>query len=182
MPFAARAMQRSLASALVADTPTSPPPMTKSEGRGNSDLNSPASDPMNTARRHLTPTNQLAFGAGGETFVAAAVLDGIVRAGEAVRRGPLLTLKDGRRFLLEDALRVLGRRTSETDPYGLIGRVLPLRDLLKRGALLAADGVRMGVAVYDAEQGAILVPLTDAVAGPPGGAPADESGQVPVVR
>lgn len=127
---------------------------------------------MNTARRNLTPP-ALLLGAAGE-FVAQGVLEGLLRAGEATRHGALLVLKDGRRFLLEDALRVLGRRTSETDPYGLIGRVLTLRDMLRRGAIVAADGARVGAAIYDIQLGATLTPLGEAL-----GVGPDESGPMP---
>jgi hypothetical protein len=71
--------------------------------------------------------------------------------------GALLTTPDGRRFLLRDALRILGRRNGDTDPYGLTGRVEAIRDFIRRGATISADALRLGPAVYDIEYGLLAV-------------------------
>jgi hypothetical protein len=94
---------------------------------------------------------------GEDAFVSEAALDGFVRAGGAVRTGALLTAADGRRFLLRDALRVIGRRNGDIDPYGLTGRVEAIRDFIRRGASISADGLRLGLAVYDVEYGLLAV-------------------------
>jgi hypothetical protein len=86
-------------------------------------------------------------------FVAEAMLDGWVRTGAATRIGSLLTLSDGRRYALRDALRVIGRRNGDTDPYGLTGRTEPIREFLRRGATVSTDALRLGPAVYDVEYG-----------------------------
>lgn len=94
---------------------------------------------------------------GEDGFVAEATVDGWVRAGAASRSGCSLSTHDGRRFLLRDAVRVLGRRNGDTDPYGFTGRVEALRDFIRRGATLSADALRLGQAVYDIEYGYVAV-------------------------
>jgi hypothetical protein len=105
-------------------------------------------------------------------FVADAVVDSWVRSGDAVRAGGLLSLRDGRRYLVRDAVRVLGRRNGETDPYGFTGRVESIRELLRQGAVAFADGIRLGPAVYDVEYGVVAIPF----------ASPDESGANPAIR
>src|SRR5262249_7734528 len=100
-------------------------------------------------------------------------LEAWIRTGEATRAGSLLTARDGRRYILRDALRVLGRRNGDTDPYGFTGRVESVRDFIQRGAIAFADGIRLGSAVDDVEYGVLAMPL---------GASPDESGANPVVR
>jgi hypothetical protein len=91
----------------------------------------------------------------GDGFVPDALLEEWVRTGAARKEGAVLVLSDGRRFALTDGLRILGRRNGDSDPYGFTGRVLALRSLLKRGALISADGVRLGPVIYDVELGSI---------------------------
>ena len=100
----------------------------------------------------------------GDGFVPDAVMDEWVRSGFAVRTGATLALSDGRRFALSDALRILGRRNGDSDPYGLTGRLLTLRSILRRGGLLSPDGVRLGAAIYDVEFGSLTEPLPAPVA------------------
>jgi hypothetical protein len=95
---------------------------------------------------------------GEDGFVPEAVLDGWVRMGAAARTGSLLTIHDGRRYLLRDALRVIGRRNGDTDPYGFTGRVDAIRDFIRRGAAISADALRLGPAVYDIEYGYVAIP------------------------
>jgi hypothetical protein len=95
---------------------------------------------------------------GEDAFVSEAVLEGWLRSGEARRTGALLVTRDGRRFVLRDALRVVGRRNGDTDPYGLTGNAEPLRDLIRQGAIVSSDGIRLGAAVYDVEFGVLAVP------------------------
>jgi hypothetical protein len=109
---------------------------------------------------------------GEDGFVSDAQLDAWVRAGDVVRVGASLASADGRRWVLTDALRVLGRRNGETDPYGLTGRVLGLRQVLLQGGALFADALRLGAAIYDVEYGAHASPALGA----------DESGVNPIVR
>ncbi len=88
-----------------------------------------------------------------DTFVPEVTLDGWVRGGAVARAGGLLTTPDGRRFVLRDAIRVLGRRNGDTNPYGFTGKVEPIRELIRRGASISADALRLGPAVYDVEFG-----------------------------
>jgi hypothetical protein len=92
-----------------------------------------------------------------DTFVPELTVDGWVRNGAAARTGGLLTTLDGRRFLLRDAIRVLGRRNGDTDPYGFTGKVEPIREFIRRGASVSADGLRLGPAVYDVEYGFVTI-------------------------
>jgi hypothetical protein len=96
---------------------------------------------------------------GDDGFVSDAVLDAWMRAGEVVRAGAVLSVRDGRRFLLQDALRILGLRNGEVDLYGVTGRVDAIRNLLRQGALLSSDGVRIGSAIYDVEYGVLAFPF-----------------------
>ena len=96
------------------------------------------------------------------SFVSEATLDGWVRSGAASRAGAMLCVPDGRRYLLRDAVRVLGRRNGDTDPYGLTGRVEAIRDYIRQGATVSADALRLGPAVYDVEHGVIVARCDDA--------------------
>jgi hypothetical protein len=102
----------------------------------------------------------------GDGFVPERKLREWVSSGLASRESCLLTLDDGRTFVLSDALRILGRRNGDSDPYGYTGRVFVLRELLSQGALLTADGVRIGTTVYDSELG-VLAEATRASTLPP---------------
>ena len=86
-----------------------------------------------------------------------------------MRAGAFLTLREGRRYILQDAARVLGRRNGETDPYGLTGKVESIRDFIKKGAIVTTDSIRVGPAIYDVDWGVIAFPA----------ASADESGANP---
>lgn len=86
-------------------------------------------------------------------FISDAVLQTWTRTGLATRAGSAVALRAGVDLVLTDALRVLGRRDGESDPYGLTGRVLTLRSLMDRGATLHTNGVRLGSSTYDIELG-----------------------------
>ncbi len=95
----------------------------------------------------------------GDGFVSDAILEEWLRTGVAKRAGSVLSFPDGRRFVLIDGLRILGRRNGESDPYGLTGYLMTLRSLLRRGGLVSNDGVRLGAAIYDVAFGSIAEPL-----------------------
>lgn len=110
--------------------------------------------PMPLAKETFMPpslTSSVRVGEDG--FVSEATVDGWVRTGVAARGGVLLTLGDGRRLSLRDAVRVLGRRNGHTDPYGFTGRVAAIREMIRRGAAISGDSLRLGQAVYDIEYG-----------------------------
>jgi hypothetical protein len=96
---------------------------------------------------------------GEDAFASEATVDAWVRGGAATRAGGLLTVHDGRRYMLRDAVRVLGRRNGDTDPYGFTGRVDAIRDFIRRGASISTDALRLGPAVYDIEYGFIAVTM-----------------------
>jgi len=101
-------------------------------------------------------------------FVSESSVREWQRRGASVSNGVLIC-RDGRRFLLADALRVLGPQCSDVDPYGLTGRVSTLRELLRQGAALQADLLRLGSATYDVEYGYLARQMGSA----------DESGAYP---
>jgi hypothetical protein len=110
------------------------------------------------SRRDSVPPPSPLVRIAADGFVPDATVDGWTRSGIATRAGALLTLRDGRRYVLRDAIRVIGRRNGDTDPYGFTGRVEALRELIRRGVTLSADALRLGPAVYDIEYGAIASP------------------------
>jgi hypothetical protein len=99
-----------------------------------------------------------------DAFVAEATVDGWVRAGAVTRAGMLLTVHDGRCLVLRDAVRVLGRRNGDTDPYGFTGCVDAVRELIRRGASISVDALKLGPAVYDIEYGFMAAELLPAAA------------------
>jgi hypothetical protein len=105
------------------------------------------------------PPRAAAVSIGEDAFVPDAKLERWLRAGAASRAGTLLTTHDGRRFLLRDGVRIIGRRNGESDPYGLTGKVDSLRGLLRQGATVSASSVRLGSAVYDVEYGYVATLL-----------------------
>ncbi len=96
------------------------------------------------------------------SFLSAAALERFVASGQLTRRGALLSFRDGRRLVAQEAVRILGRRASETDPFGLTGLVLTLGEAIARGAVLSGDGLRLGAVVYDVDHGVSVMPLADA--------------------
>ena len=97
---------------------------------------------------------------GDGCFIAEATLLAFARAGELCRDGAIVTTPGGRRFVLQEAVRVLGRNNGASDPYGFTGQVDSIRELVKKGAAITGDTLRLGPAVYDVEYGflALFVP------------------------
>lgn len=119
-----------------------------------------------------TPGSQVVVRLGDDGFASDAQLASWLRNGAAVRAGAVLTTREGRRFMLQDALRILGLQSGEMDPFGLTGRVDTIRQLLRQGALLSAERMRIGQHSYDVEYGVLALPF----------ASADESGANPRVE
>jgi len=87
--------------------------------------------------------------------VDEAPLDEWLRGG-AMQFGSDRELHDALlRVAQHDAVRVIGRRNGDTDPYGFTGRVEPIRDFIKKGASITIDTLRLGLAVYDIEYGVV---------------------------
>lgn len=104
----------------------------------------PSSRSPSSAGLSLLPT---------DGFISDAILNTWTRTGVATRSGNAVAMRAGSALVLTDALRVLGRRDGESDPYGLTGRVLTLRSLMDRGATLHTNGIRLGASTYDIELG-----------------------------
>jgi hypothetical protein len=107
-----------------------------------------------------------------DAFVSETNVESWCRAGLATRHNATLTLREGSRYLLSEACRVLGRQDGQHDRFGLSGRVETLRALILQGAAVSRDAVRLGPATYDVEFGYVALPF----------ASADESGCTPVAR
>lgn len=65
----------------------------------------------------------------------------------------------GERFVMRDAVRVLGPAGQGTDMYGLTGRVLAVAEVIALGATLSMDALRLGGARYDIQPGYLVQPL-----------------------
>ena len=107
-----------------------------------------------------------------DEFVSEARLTALVVSGQAVRSGALLLTANGRRWMLREAVRVLGLIGQESDPYGITGTADTLRSLLGRGFVMSSERIALGRRAYDAEYGYLPQPLDDA----------DASGVNPVAR
>jgi len=105
-------------------------------------------------------------------FVTDDQLRRWVASGQATRKGCRLSLRDGREYVLLEAVRVLGNTSSGTDPYGFTGRVDTVGAMLKRGFVMSAERIALGRRVYDVEYGWLAEPMADA----------DRSGVNPAVR
>jgi hypothetical protein len=94
-----------------------------------------------------------------EGFVPDDLLASLLRAGHATREGALLEDREGRRYLLEDAVRVVGCREQDNDPYGYTGMVESIGTLLRRGFVVSAHRMAINRLSYDIELGVQVQPL-----------------------
>jgi len=92
-------------------------------------------------------------------FVPDDLLESLLNGGQVQRDGCLLTTADGRNYVLEDAVRVLGSSNRHSDPFGYVGMVASVRYLLRRGFVMSAERVALDRTVYDVEYGVIAHPL-----------------------
>jgi hypothetical protein len=95
-------------------------------------------------------------------FVPDELLASLVSSRHAERVGCVLRTRDGRRYALEDAVRVIGCARERTDPYGMIGIVESLGSLVRRGFVVSSRQIALNRVVYDVELGVLAHPLTDA--------------------
>ena len=93
---------------------------------------------------------------GLDEFISVEQLAVLEEQGAAVRRGAIVNAPSGAMFVLHEAVRVLGRVSQETDPYGFIGVVDTVGGMLKRGFVMSAERIALGRAVYDVEYGYIV--------------------------
>jgi hypothetical protein len=107
-----------------------------------------------------------------DEFLSEARLSALLAGGDAVASGALLRTADGRRWMLREAVRVLGLHGQDNDPYGITGTADTLRSLLARGFVMSSERIALGRRVYDVEYGYLPQPLSDP----------DASGVNPVAR
>lgn len=110
---------------------------------------------------------------GLDEFISDEQLELLIERGEAVRLGSVVRDRNGATFVLHEAVRVLGRVSQETDPYGFIGVIDTIGGMLKRGFVMSSERIALGRAVYDAEYGFIVDPI--------GNGSADASGVNPKI-
>jgi hypothetical protein len=83
-----------------------------------------------------------------------------VRERRAILDGSVLTSVDtGVRFVLQDAMRILGV-SKGADVFGMTGRIVPLSELLSLGAFVSADTARFGSTEYEVQPGFLVRLLT----------------------
>jgi hypothetical protein len=131
-------------------------------------MNDPLSNippPMGSRRPSQHPPVAL------DDFIPNHELDRLINDGGALRAGCILTTSSGPRYALQEAVRVLGNISHETDPYGFTGLVETVGSLLKRGFVMSAERIALGRSVYDVEYGWLAQPFHTA----------DESGVNPKV-
>ncbi len=131
-------------------------------------MNDPLSNippPMGSLRPPQRPPVAL------DDFMASSDLDRLLDEGGTVRAGCILTTADGRAYALQEAVRVLGNISPESDPYGFTGLVETVGTLIKRGFVMSAERIALGRSVYDVEYGWLAQPVMTA----------DESGVNPTV-
>lgn len=135
---------------------------------------------MSPVRQTVPPPGDATERVVAGAFVPEQELMGFVSTGAVRRAGILLETADGRAFVLQEAVRFLGRFDGETDPFGLVGAVEPVASLLKRGFVMNSERVALGKLVYDVVFGVICHPLPTRPPQPPG--TPDDSGPQPASR
>ena len=95
-------------------------------------------------------------------FLPDDLLASLLSRGHATRAGCVLRTRDGRTYVLEDALRVLGCVTGKTDPYGYTGIVETLGALIRRGFVITSQRIALNRVAYDVEFGVLAHPLAHA--------------------
>ncbi len=87
-------------------------------------------------------------------FLDQAALDQRVRDRSVVLDGSILLVAGAaQRYVVRDAVRVLGPVGSGVDVFGLTGRIMPVSEVLVMGATLNAHTMRIGSVQYDAQLG-----------------------------
>ena len=92
-------------------------------------------------------------------FQSVADVDAQVRDRRARLDGAILTVAStGVRFVLRDAMRVLGAERG-VDVFGMTGRIIAVAELLAMGATLSANALRIGTVKYDVQPGYLVQSL-----------------------
>jgi hypothetical protein len=108
---------------------------------------------------------------GLDEFISEEQLARLLERGDAIRNGCILRGKNGALYTLQEAVRVLGNVSQETDPFGFIGIIDTVGSMLKRGFVMNSERIALGRAIYDAEYGYLVQPV--------GNGSADQSGVNP---
>ena len=91
-------------------------------------------------------------------FLPTARLFELERTGAVAVEGALLR-RDDHAWAIQDAVRVLGVVSHDTDPFGLIGSIVPLRRLIESGFALSAGQMALGRIRYALEHGVVCQPI-----------------------
>jgi hypothetical protein len=95
----------------------------------------------------------------GVRFASRADIDSWLRERRATIEGPfLLVAESGRKYVLQDAVRVLGPRHG-SDLFGMMGRIVALSELFSLGASVSPTSLRIGNAEYDLQMGFLVFVL-----------------------
>lgn len=93
-------------------------------------------------------------------FVSAASIEERTRERSVAIDGAIMKLTDGTRYVLRDAVRVLGPSKGDADVLGLIGRTAPIAEFLAFGASVSSSHLRIGATEYDVELGYLVQSLS----------------------
>jgi hypothetical protein len=110
---------------------------------------------MSPAARHHPPL-------AADEFISKADLRAWIDAGACTQSSWLLVTPDGQRYHLREAVRVLGRASGDTDPFGFVGMIDTVHGLIERGFAVSAEHVALGRRVYHVEHGWLAEPLASA--------------------
>ncbi len=89
-------------------------------------------------------------------FQSVPEIEAHVRERRATLDGALLTVHEsGARFVLRDAVRILGSARG-ADVFGMTGRIVPISELLSLGASVSATTLRIGNVEYEAQPGYLV--------------------------
>jgi hypothetical protein len=110
-----------------------------------------------TVERDLLPRVQ------SDGFLPDELLAGLIDHGQVEMRGGLLRTLDGRSYVTQPALRVLGPVLgAATDPFGLTGGVKTVAELLRQGFVVSPRRLSLGRMAYDVEHGVVVHALGSA--------------------
>jgi hypothetical protein len=92
-------------------------------------------------------------------FVPDELLTSLLDSGHASREGTVLLVDDGRSYIVEDAVRVLGCHERANDPYGFTGTVETVGTLVRRGFVVTSERIALNRVSYDVELGVLASPM-----------------------
>jgi hypothetical protein len=92
-------------------------------------------------------------------FLPDDLLTSLLESGHATRSDGVLHTSDGRTYVLEDGVRVIGCHDRANDPYGFTGMVESIGALVRRGFVVSSERIALNRIAYDVELGVIAHPL-----------------------